>query len=1018
MTLIITTAVATAEDCVLYNRDVRPILAEHCWQCHGPDKEARQAGLRLDIGEHALKKADSGKHAISPGSVERSELVRRITSRDGDVQMPPADFGKPLSAKQIASLKRWIAQGAKYEQHWSFQPIERPTPPSSRGANNAIDAFVGEHLQRQGKDFAPPASREKLLRRVSLVLTGLPPSLAELDRTEEPYSQAVDRLLNSPHYGEHMAVSWLDAARYADTNGYFGDRPRQMWLWRDWVIDAFNQNMPFDQFTIEQLAADLFPNFTRQQLIATGFNRNHMANNETGIIDEEFRVEYIVDRVDTTMTTWLGLTVGCAQCHDHKYDPISQREFYQLFAFFNNSPDKGLITAENPAPKISVTTPEIGERFSKLQMEAAVARAAFDKLRPSLLKKMGAWETSIAKKLPLPPSKNLLLHERFEEQDTKRVGTLGNTPRYEAGILGQSAHFDATGHLESTLENFDADKPWTLGFWAKPDGSMSCLMSKIESKGRRRGFELLLQKGRVIVNLVHHWGADAIEVVASQTLQSRQWQHVVVSYDGTRKASGVKIFIDGQPSTLTVRRDTLTGGIANNETLKIGRRDEGLGYYGSLDELRLVQQMVPQNKVVDWYRGERLAGIFKKDKKSSSDKEFLFDDYIERQTSASVRTARQEMLRTQAAVESFREAIPTTLIMQDLPESRKRKTHVLIRGQYDKLGEAVTADVPAVLPPLANDVRRDRLGMARWLMSKENPLTARVIANRLWQHCFGEGLVRTMNDFGTQGEPPTHPALLDWLAAELRDSGWDVKRLLRLIVTSRTFRQESRFRNGPSFDPGNRLLARGPSYRMSAEMIRDQALVVSGLLERKIGGPSVKPYQPPGLWEEVSYNADTSYQPDTGPNLWRRSVYTYIKRQAPPPAFLAFDGVTREKCTIQRARTNTPLQALILLNDPTFVEASIVIAERALTKQANDTDRMRRLFRRIVSRWPDNEEIRLLQSFLKKQRQRFEKAPKSAANLLTVGDSKRQLPASNIEVAAWTVVAQTLLNLDEVIQIR
>lgn len=1052
-------------DRVQFNREIRPILAEHCWQCHGPDRQARKSGLRLDVREYAVKPAESGANSIVPGSPDASELMRRITSSDLNERMPPADTHERLSPTQISTLRKWIEQGAEYEQHWAFRPIARPSVPQVDGVEHPIDAFVVARLTPLGRSLAGEASRERLLRRLTLTLTGLPPTPNNLrSDLNSSYNRVVDRLLASPHFGEHLAVGWLDAARYADTNGYFGDKPRQMWLWRNWVIDAFNSNMPFDQFTIEQLAGDLLPNPTIRQRIATGFNRNHMANNETGIIDEEYRVEYVVDRVDTTLTTWMGLTVGCAQCHDHKYDPISQRDFYRLFAFFNNGPGKGLITAENPPPLMSVPSLDQKRRLAELQSAAAVARQEFAQLKSQLDDGVAAWEADAEKLLPSIPDTNVVLHEPFDDGIVKQARRLGTDLAFERGVQGQAARFDATQHVEHPLDGFDVDAPWSIGFWIKPDGTLSCLLSKIEPEGRRRGTEVLLQKGRVRVNLVEHWGVRTIEATVEQRLASRQWHHVVVTYDGSRSADGLRVLINGTPRTINVVRDTLSGNqkhqrgtravsgrssmpladapgdssraagsCANKEPLRIGRRDSGLGYYGAVDEIRILQRQVSDDVVAGWYRGERLRGILATDAASRSpvEREFLLDDYITHHTNGMIKAARRRIKQTAQAEREFRTALPTTLVMQDLAEPRS--THVLIRGQYDRPGDVVQPGVPESIGRLPADAPRNRLGLAGWLVSNQNPLTARVAVNRVWKHCFGHGLVRTMNNFGTQGEPPTHPELLDWLAAEFLESGWDVKQLLRLIVSSQTFRQESRRQGDASFDPQNRLWSRGPSYRMTAEMIRDQALAVSGLLRRRIGGPSVKPYQPAGLWEEVSYNGEETYEPDTGDGLWRRSLYTWIKRQAPPPAFQAFDGATREKCTIQRDVTNTPLQSLILLNDPVFVEAARGLAAQVLFEQRGEAEStkttvvtetattsqvLNRLFQRVLSRKPDDEERQLLLGLLQRQLNRLRKKPDAAAALLSVGKAPPIAHLDRIDVAAWTVVALTVLNLDEAINVR
>ncbi len=971
-------AVAAHGEPLRFNRDVRPILSENCFRCHGLDAKARKGELRLDVRE----------------GVDFKEVVSRITTHDADDKMPPPESHKTLTASQITTLQQWIAEGAVYERHWAFEPL-------AAGPGTCIDDFVEAKLRKHGLQLSPEAAPETLLRRVSFDLTGLPPTLEDLDDT---YEHAVDRLLQSKHFGERMAVDWLDAARFADTNGYFGDKTRQMWLWRDWVIDAFNRNMPFDQFTIEQLAGDLLPLATTAQRIATGFNRNHMANNESGIIDEEYRTEYVIDRVDTTMTTWLGLTAACAQCHDHKYDPISQREFYQLFAFFNNVPETGLIKKDDPPPLIEVPSPEQQQQLQVLTTAASAAEKAFEPIKAALRMKIHAWEKEESNSLPMPPEEKLVLHESLDAQPRQGIKHEGTKLMFESGVRGQAVKFDATQHVEVALGDFDADKPWTVGVWLKPEKSLSCVLSKIEPEGDRRGLEIVWQKGRLQINLVHRWSVDAIEVVTMQPMSSAQWHHVVVSYDGSGKAAGLRVMLDGQVQAVEVMRDRLSGSIATAQPLCIGRRDSGLGFYGMLDELRILQRVMSEREVNDWFWGERIRGVIAREpaKRPSNEVDLLLDYYVEYHAESSVRMARQRMKQTAQEVQKLREAIPTTLVMQEM--ASPRTTAVLERGQYDKPSDKVTPGVPAAVAAWPAEAPRNRLGFARWLVSSENPLTARVAVNRLWQQCFGEGLVRSVNDFGSQGDAPTHPELLDWLALRFRESGWDVKGLLKLIVTSKAYRQRSQFHQD---DPENRLLARGPSFRLSAEMIRDQALCVSGLLVPRIGGPSVKPYQPPGLWEAVSYNGEETYVPDSGEGLWRRSLYSFVKRQAPPPSLLTFDGPTREKCTVRRARTNTPLQALALLNDEMHVAAARALGEVIMGVAGSDEARLQQLWRRVLSREAAADEVAALRGLLQRQRGHFAADPAAATKL-------RCAP----ELAAWTVVAQTVLNLDETITRR
>lgn len=1048
MVLLSVLPVADAEEAatreVRFNRDVLPILSENCFACHGYDQRARAADLRLDTRDGATARR-RGIAAVVPGRPEQSELIQRITATDPDVVMPPSDLDKRLTEHQRETLRLWIEQGARYERHWALAPLVKPTPPEASAFTNPIDAFVAATLRERGMQLSPSASPARLLRRVTLDLTGLPPTLEELSAFESDlntpgadpdvcYERVVDRLLASPHFGEHLAAGWLDIARYADTNGYFGDKPRQMWLWRDWVIDALNSNMPFDQWTIEQLAGDLLPGPTVSQRIATGFNRNHMANNETGIIDEEFRVEYVVDRVHTTMTAWLGLSAGCAQCHDHKYDPISQRDFYGLYAFFNNVPETGLITADNPPPLMEVPTTEQSAQLELLVAEARAAVAAFAPLKKQIIEHVAAADfTPPAISVLSGENATLIHHDAFDGGLHAASRAVGTTLEYAQGLLGQAPVFDGTQHVEHDLNGFDADLPWTIAFWCRPGGPLGCPLSKINPAGDRRGIEVLLTKGAMQIHLVHRWGADGIEVATMRPISRDQWHHVAISYDGSRTAQGVRVHVDGRPATLSVTRDSLTGTIANSEPLRIGRRDSGLGYYGRIDELRILQQTTDDQTVLNWYWNERIRGILAAppEQRQAADAETLLDFYLSDAGQAqftpsadssleltAAREARRRVKFAQQAEQRLRAAIPTVLVMEELEQPRT--THVLERGLYDQPGEAVTPGVPDVIAPWPDGAPLNRLGLARWLVSRENPLTPRVAANRLWQHCFGAGLVRTVDDFGTQGEQPTHPELLDWLAASFRDDGWDVKRLLRRIVTSCTYRQDSRFlvSGGEIVDPENRLLGRGPSSRLSAEMLRDQALAVSGLLVPRIGGPSVKPYQPPGLWEEVSYNAEESYVPDEGEGLWRRSLYTYIKRQAPPPWLLTFDGPTREKCTLHRPDTNTPLQALVLLNDDTYVEAARVLAARILNAAEAPETRLRLLWRTILIRDAEPDELVLLSGLLERQRKRFQSDSGAAHRLLSVGIAPVEPELPPEELAAWSIVAQTILNLDEAITKR
>jgi hypothetical protein len=750
-----------------------------------------------------------------------------------------------------------------------------------------------------------------------------------------------------------------------------------------------------------------------------------MVTGESGVIDEEYRVEYVADRLETTGTVWMGLTIGCARCHDHKFDPISQRDYYQLFAFFNNGPETGLVKEDDPPPTLDVTTPEQHSELDRLHQVRHAAEAAFAQFAAPLRAKIAEWEKSSEAELA-PPTEKLAAHIDFEPDlaspDDKQAGAVvkGGNIVYEPGVLGQAALFDAMQHIELPADlALEADQPWSIGLWIKPTGSLNCVLSKIDPKDDRRGFELIWQKGQLQINLVHRWVASAVEVTTREPMKKDAWHQIIVSYDGSSKAAGLRVYVDGTVVSLNIVRDSLDGPTSNAQPLRIGRRDNGLGFYGQMDEFRLFRRVTDPDQASAWYWSDRLRGILavSTDKRDARQKDLLLDYYVSHHTDAPTRAAHDAVLETRQAEEKFRTQLPKTLVMQELPVARQ--AHVLKRGQYDQPGDEVHADVPASLPSLAMDAPHNRLGLARWLVSPQHPLTARVEVNRLWQQCFGEGLVRTMNDFGAQGEPPTHPELLDRLAVRFMQDGWDIKQMLRRIVTSATYRQSSApTTNLLQRDPENRLLARGPRFRLSAETIRDQALAIGGLLVERLGGPSVKPYQPPGLWEAVSYDGELTYQQDQGDGLWRRSLYTFWKRQSPPPALLAFDGPTREKCTVRRPRTNTPLQALVLLNDVTYLEAGRGLAALALAQPGDDGARLRYAFRRATARLPDEEELSVLQRLLDQQRARFRADHEAAAHLIAVGASPAGRTLDPIELAAWTATAHSILNLDEIVTRR
>ncbi len=1016
-----------------YNRDVRPILADNCFRCHGVDEATREADLRLDDRDSAVMERD-GSRAIAPGQPDRSSLLRRVLSSDDDERMPPHDDGERLKPAEVETLRRWIAAGAKYEVHWAFVPPRRPAPPhvkNRRWPKNPIDQFVLARLEAAGLRPNGRADPAALIRRASLHVNGLPPTIGEVDafqradsdevRGTEAYARLIDRLLASPRFGEHLARSWLDAARYADTNGYFTDNDRTMWPWRDWVIDALNQNMPFDRFTVEQLTGDLLPGATLQQRIATGFNRNHMVNNETGIIEEEFRVEYVIDRVDTTATVWLGLTMGCARCHDHKYDPISRREFYQFFAFFNNVPERGLSgSSGNAAPFLQTPAPEQQALLKQLAQDISSAKRDFATIDKELDIAQTAWEANAVDGLPAAPSNGLVAHQNLDALSGLEIR--GGQVTTTTGLLKNAAKFGGDAAIQvSTDVNFERDDSFSFGAWINPQGS-GCVISKMDDVNDMRGFDLILRKNKAIVNVVHRWNRDALRVATVSTV-ARKWQHIMVTYDGSSRADGVSIYIDGRRRAVDTDLDRLTGSIRNEQPVRIGRRKSSASYTGLVDDVRIYNRVLNEDEVAQLASRQLVEGIVARPREQRSDqqKKMLRDWFVDNLANRVQREAIAKLQRLEQRRRDALSRIPTSMVMRE--QAEPRRTHMLTRGQYDQPGEPVVAGFPQFFSPppgkpsIATQAPLNRLDLANWILRPDHPLTARVAANRLWQHVFGHGVVATVDDVGTQGAMPSHPELLDWLAVELVEHDWDIKHLLRLMLTSATFQQSAQCTDQRrTADRNNRLLSRGPSRRLSAEAVRDNALAVSGLLVERTGGPSVMPYQPAGLWKDVTYDSNRGYDREGGASLYRRSLYTFWKRQAPPPNMLVFDAPTRETCAVERSQTNTPLQALVLMNDPTFVEAARKLAARALrTGGLKAEQRAAFAFRAATSRRPDEEELSILLSAFQEQQRAFAADSADAKRLLQVGESPIDSSLDVIDLASWTIVASMILSLDETI---
>ena len=1031
-----------------FNRDIRPILSNNCFACHGPDEKQRETKFHFDTKEGAFAEEE----IIVPGSAAKSVMIKMITHPDPDKRMPPADSGHSLTTRQIELLRRWIDEGAKWDTHWAYTAPVRPDPPaaSSDWVRNPIDQFILARLSREGLKPSKEADKATLLRRVTYDLTGLPPTPAEVDsfladRSPDAYEKRVDALLQSPHYGERMAVPWLDAARYADTHGYHIDSARGMWPWRDWVISAFNRNLPYDQFTIEQLAGDLLPDATREQKVASGFNRNHMINFEGGAIADEYQVEYVIDRVEATSTAFMGLTMGCARCHSHKFDPITHKEFYQFFAFFNNVPELGLDGRRgNAVPMILLTTPAQQKMLDDLDdaIEEHEKALSDEAVAPA----QRAWEESVIARLPAQGSGSakdidhdgLTAHYELDGSFSDVSGKflhgrmISGDPTFDAGLIGRAVTFDGDTEVSfGSAGAFDRGDAFSLAVWMRPRGNLPIsVFQKLDDPTHRRGYEWRLDDlqlfdiqrwaARLTITVTSDAPASAIQVRTRERLKFGDWNHVVMTYDGSGKARGLSIYANGQLMAVDVVKDALTGSITNSAPLSVGRGALGPPYVGQLDDLRLYNRVLTAADIEDLaihYRPRAiLSGINGKQTKDQA--EYLRDYFLTNAAPDPLLGLYAELQALVKQSEELKKPIPTAMVMSEL--KKPRESFVLARGDYRNQTDKVQAGVPAMLPPLEAGAPLNRLSLAKWLVQPGHPLTSRVAVNRFWQMYFGIGIVKTQEDFGVQGEPPVHPELLDWLATEFVRTGWDIRAMQRLIVTSATYRQSSVVT--PALlekDPENRLLARGPRFRMPAEMIRDTALAASGLLNDQIGGPSVLPYQPKGIWEELAFGdgfSAQSYEPSHGRDLYRRGMYTFWKRTAPPASLATFDAPDREKCTGRRALTNTPLQALVLLNDPTYVEAARALAQRTLLEGGkDDKSRVVYAFRLATGRMPSGKENGVLRKLLETELATFARNPEAANKLVSVGESPRDKRLDPTVHAAWTTVTSVILNLDETV---
>lgn len=1018
-----------------FNFHVKPILSDRCFQCHGPDANKREANLRLDDPSSAIKeRLESGGRAIVPGNARKSELYRRIISEDPEHRMPPQESNLTLNSREIALLTRWIEDGAEYKPHWSFLPVQEPSIPAQQDqwGHNPIDQFVYQKLREQGLQPEPEADKETLLRRVTLDLTGLPPTIEEIDAflsdsNPDAYAHVVDRLMRTDAYAERMALEWMDVARYADSHGYSLDGYRFMWPWRDWVIDAFKRNMPYDQFVTWQLAGDLLPDATREQRLATAFLRNQKLNAEGGIVPEEYLVEYAIDRTATAGTAFMGLTMECARCHDHKYDPISQKEFYEFYAFFNNVNELGEIRGDgNDGPQVLMGTVETDTKLAALEEKIVQVEQHIQQYEQEAIHGEGTEAV---------PSLNEGLLSWLDFDDVDRGRLIDNVdpsrtfelPELEQGVSGQQGYglkFTPFEPLQFpiAIANFDRADPFAFSFWISPHtttGNMSLLMKMSSKNDSQRGYEIALTDHRLAVQLISSYPANRIEIRSTQNVQTNAWTHVVVNYNGSGRANGLSIFLNGQKQEYEVYADQLSQSIdskARPRPLRIGWKwqyqpivDQG---YAIIDDLRIYgDRTLTRIEVAELYRNSMDPNI-SADPPVFTNEEKL-DHHLARTDTTSLRL-REHWLSLLKQRNSIQDTLAGVMVMEDLADPRP--TFILDRGVYDAPLEQVYPATPASILEYDEALPANRLGLAQWLFDERHPLTSRVAVNRYWQFFFGKGLVETPEDFGNQGALPSHPQLLDWLALTFIKSEWDIRAVQKHIVMSATYRQRSAIsQEKREADPENTWLSRGPRHRLSGEMLRDQALAASGLLVRRVGGPGVKPYQPPGLWAEKSeFTILREYVPDSGPDQYRRAMYTFWRRTSPPPAMILFDAPTRDNCIVRRQLTSTPFQALVLLNDPQFVEAARVLAQRIMAEESGDLSKQITLgYRLLTGTQPDNETLSLLIELFNNQIQAFEDQQEATNDLLAVGNAPISQDLDLTRLAAMTVVCNTMMSFQE-----
>ena len=1041
----VATAVCAAPPApVSFNNQVQPILSEYCYPCHGPDSATRKPKkrpLRLDREQFAFEPRDDGKPVIIKGDLKASELVRRIEATDDDV-MPPLSQHKPLKAEQIEVLKRWIGEGAKYEKHWSLIPPMRPVPPDdpTGWAKEPIDRFVAARLKQADLKPNPEENRARLFRRLCFDLTGLPPSVKDLqdylkDKSPQAYEKAVDRLLASDACAEQFTRRWLDAVRYADTQGIHHDHMRTIWPYRDWVIAAFKANKPFSEFTVEQIAGDLLPGASLDQKVASGYNRLLPTTGEGGAIPDEYAAIYAKDRVDTTTAVWLGLTTGCATCHDHKFDPITMKDFYSMTAFFRNNTipalDKG--SDANTAPMAFVPAPADRARWTQLEQAITAKKQAIETRKREARPDFEAWIAKAAKQplislTALQPDLQLPLNETNRpSRGTEKSGSIewAGTDEYVAGPFGpapRAAEGAAVTNASPTLRRRgQATYGAFLFVEGQPSGAVFSRMNKADDY---RGWDLFISEGRPTVHIIDQWPDRALKITAKEALKPGRWHHVMAVFDGRKKgAEAVGLFLNGRKVEVEVNNNNLGTNTVADVPLRLGSRSEGNGVADALgggkvfiQDLRFYNQALNAGEIGklagDGLMRDFLATEPEKRTAEQTNRAYQFFLDLFDETGRQLATELDDLRRQE---EPMRQRGATTLVMEEQKDSEPT-AYMLTRGNYASKGEKVTAATPASLPGMNPEWPRNRLGLARWLLSRENPLTARVTVNRLWSHLFGMGIVETTEDLGVQGGRPSNQPLLDWLAVEFVDSGWDFRHMARTMVLSSTYRQSEKIsREKIERDPSNKLCSRGPHMRLDAEELRDQALAVSGLLVAKVGGPPVKPYQPEGVWDAVAMKDSNTrvYKQDTGEKLYRRSLYTFWKRTAPPPSMEILNAPSRDVFCTRRDRTDTPLQAFVTLNDPQFVEAARQLAAKAIASTKDFDGRLDLATESLLGRKFEKSERVVMRKLVQSALQKYQSNPADAQALIAVGESKPDENLPPTELAAWTIAASEIMNLDE-----